>query len=127
MGVNGFSYFAGFKEISAKALAEKLQMDRNKEKLKVPTLEDFGRVKSGEEFMDLKGTGDKVLKAFEEFPQSLWVLPQVVNTFFNSKTTDIEAVGDELAVLLEVWDDEEKESCLKPLCKFLVFAWMARA
>lgn len=51
MGVNGFSYFAGFKE-----LAEKLQMDRTKGKLKVPTLEDFGKVKSGERFKELKGT-----------------------------------------------------------------------
>ena len=125
MGVNGLSRFAGFKELSAKALAEKFKIDSTKGKLKIPSLEDFRTVKSGEEFKDLKGTGDKVMDAFKDLPQSFWATPQVIKCFFGSKAVDIEDVGDELALLLEVWDDEELEARLKPSCEFLVFAWMA--
>ena len=124
MGITGFSYFAAFKELSTKALAEKLKIDSARGKLKIPSLEDFGTVKSGEEFKDLKGTGDKELGALRDLPQSLWVTPQVIQCFFGSKAVDVENIGDELALLLEVWDDEELEARLKPLCDFLLFAWV---
>ena len=123
IGVSGLKRFAPFKELNVDGLILPFHPPSARVNLKVPTIEDFSKVSTAEEFSNLTGTGEAKVATLAERSGSLWVHPSLLVHYYSkaSKAADIALLILEKAP--EDNKDDDDELLMESLLDQLIFLW----
>jgi hypothetical protein len=126
IGVSGTSKFSPFKEITIGAAIKPMVIPTNrgyKADLKIPTVDDFLGCSSGDELVNLVGTGEEPISALEGKPQSFWIHPSLMSTLFDNRITATSKIGESIVLAIEGMEDEEARILIGQHYDMLVFVW----
>jgi hypothetical protein len=125
-GIFGLKRYSSVKQIAISSLIKPFSISgatTRSSNMVLPTVEDFKGCASGNEFVELVGTGTENINTLEGHPISFWLHPHLMGAYITQRQVKVESIGESFALAIEGMNDEDATLLTNQYYHFLVFVW----
>ncbi len=124
-GIFGLKRYSSVKQVAISSLVKPFStpsVTTRRANMMIPSIEDFKGCTSGNELVELVGTGTEHIDTLEGNPISFWFTPPD-GAYITHRQVKVESIGESYALAIEGMSDEDATILTNQYCNFLVFAW----
>jgi hypothetical protein len=123
-GIFGLRRFSSVKQVAISSLVKPFSSAATRSaSLVVPTVEDFKECTSGNEFVELVGTGTEYIDTLEGRPVSLWLHPHLMEAYITHRQVKVESNGESYTLAIKGMSDKDSTILTSQCYNFLIFLW----
>ena len=125
-GIFGLKRYSSVKQVAISSLVKPFStpsVTTRRANMMIPSIEDFKGCTSGNELVELVGTGTEHIDTLERHPISFWVHPHLMGAYITQRQVKVESIGESYALAIEGMSDEDATLLTNQYYSFLTFVW----